>query len=120
MSTQLVTILVLLVVFLIATVLWLLSSVKADLRLYVITFLAFVALGFEHSVANMYFIPLGMILEAAAGQPVEVSGLFRNLVPVIAGNIAGGSVLVALVYYVIYRWPGAASTLAPSRKASEG
>ncbi|HWA39732.1 MAG TPA: formate/nitrite transporter family protein [Burkholderiales bacterium] len=64
---------------------------------------AFVAAGFEHSIANMYFIPLGMMLQAAAGQPVELAGLWRNLVPVIAGNIAGGSVLVALVYHVIYR-----------------
>jgi formate/nitrite transporter len=61
---------------------------------------AFVAAGFEHSVANMYFLPLGMMLQAAAVQPVEVFGLARNLVPVV-----GGSVLVALVYYVIYRWP---------------
>jgi formate transporter len=82
---------------------------------------AFVAAGFEHSVANMYFLPMGMLLQAAAGQPVEIAGLFRNLVPVIAGNIAGGSVLVALVYYVIYRRsPAAAATLAPSRSASEG
>lgn len=66
---------------------------------------AFVAAGFEHSVANMYFIPLGMMLQASAGQPVELAGLARNLLPVIAGNLAGGSVLVALVYYVIYRWP---------------
>ena len=35
----------------------------------------------------------------------NISGLWRNLVPVIAGNILGGSVLVALVYYVIYRRP---------------
>jgi len=70
---------------------------------------AFVAAGFEHSVANMYFIPLGMMLQAAAGQPVEAFGLVRNLVPVIAGNLVGGSVLVALVYYVIYRWPLRAS-----------
>jgi formate/nitrite transporter len=82
---------------------------------------AFVAAGFEHSVANMYFIPMGMMLQAAAGQPVELAGLARNLVPVIAGNLVGGSVLVALVYYVIYRWPlRTGSTLAPSRKASEG
>jgi formate transporter len=66
---------------------------------------AFVAAGFEHSIANMYFIPLGMMLQAASGAPVELAGLARNLVPVIAGNIVGGSVLVALVYYVIYRWP---------------
>jgi formate transporter len=70
----------------------------------------FVAAGFEHSVANMYFIPLGMLLQAAAGQPVELAGLFRNLVPVIAGNIAGGSILVALVYHVIYRRQPAALT----------
>jgi formate/nitrite transporter len=82
---------------------------------------AFVAAGFEHSVANMYFIPLGMLLQASAGQPVELSGIVRNLVPVIAGNIVGGSVLVALVYYVVYRWPlRTASSLAPSRRASEG
>jgi len=82
---------------------------------------AFVAAGFEHSVANMYFIPLGMMLQAAAGQPVELSGLARNLVPVIAGNLVGGGVLVGLVYYVIYRWPlRATSTLEPSRKASDG
>lgn len=82
---------------------------------------AFVAAGFEHSVANMYFLPLGMLLQAAAGQPVELAGLARNLLPVIAGNLVGGSVLVALVYYVIYRWPlRAGSTRASSRKASEG
>jgi formate/nitrite transporter len=67
---------------------------------------AFVAAGFEHSVANMYFIALALMLQAAAGEPVELLGLARNLVPVIAGNLVGGSVLVALVYYVIYRWPG--------------
>jgi len=64
---------------------------------------AFVAAGFEHSIANMYFLPLAMMLQAAAGQPVEVAGLWRNLLPVIAGNLVGGSVLVALVYYVVYR-----------------
>jgi formate/nitrite transporter FocA (FNT family) len=56
-----------------------------------------------------------MMLQASAGQPVELFGLARNLVPVIAGNIVGGSVLVALVYYTIYRWPSrTASSLAPS------
>ena len=71
---------------------------------------AFVAAGFEHSVANMYFIPLAVMIQASAGQPVEIAGLFRNLVPVIAGNIVGGSVFVALVYYVIYRWPARGHT----------
>ncbi len=66
---------------------------------------AFVAAGFEHSIANMYLIPLGMMLQADAGHAVDLMGLFHNLVPVIAGNIVGGSVLVALVYYVIYVHP---------------
>jgi formate/nitrite transporter len=64
---------------------------------------AFVAAGFEHSIANMYFLPLATMLQASLGQAPEFAWLWRNLVPVIAGNIAGGSVLVALVYYVIYR-----------------
>jgi len=82
---------------------------------------AFVAAGFEHSIANMYFFPLAQMLQAAAGQPVEFAWLWRNLVPVIAGNLVGGSVLVALVYYVIYRRvPRDTSSLEPSRKASDG
>jgi len=64
---------------------------------------AFVAAGFEHSIANMYLFPLAAMLQAAAGEPVAVAWLWTNLVPVIAGNLVGGSVLVALVYYVIYR-----------------
>ena len=63
----------------------------------------FVAAGFEHSVANMYLFPVATLLQAAAGAPVQLSWLWTNLVPVIAGNLVGGSVLVALVYYVIYR-----------------
>ena len=62
---------------------------------------AFVAAGFEHSIANMYFFPLAML----AGAPLGWTDFARNLVPVIAGNIVGGSVLVALVYYVIYLRP---------------
>lgn len=69
---------------------------------------AFVAAGFEHSIANMYFFPVAAILQAAAGEPVQIAWLWTNLVPVIAGNVVGGSVLVALVYYVIYRRPARA------------
>lgn len=69
---------------------------------------AFVAAGFEHSVANMYFLPLAMLLqtfESTGATPNTVTwvGFFSNLVPVILGNIVGGSVLVGLVYHVIYR-----------------
>ncbi len=72
---------------------------------------AFVAAGFEHSIANMYFIPIGMLL---ANEPtvvqtaavnvsnLNVVGLINNLIPVTIGNIIGGSVLVAAVYWFVY------------------
>ncbi len=77
---------------------------------------AFVAAGFEHSVANMYFIPLALIVKwfategfwTAVDMPphayagLSVMGLVRNLVPVTLGNIIGGGVLVGLVYWLIY------------------
>lgn len=59
---------------------------------------AFVAAGFEHSIANLYFFPLAMLL----GAPLGWGDLAANLLPVVAGNIVGGSVLVAGVYWVIY------------------
>jgi formate/nitrite transporter len=61
---------------------------------------AFVACGYEHCVANMYFIPLGMLL---GGQGVGLSGFVGNLLPVTLGNLAGGAGMVGLVYWVIYR-----------------
>ncbi len=76
---------------------------------------AFVAAGFEHSIANMFIIPLAMMLKAsgpplpAAYDAINAMGLIGNLVPVIAGNIIGGSVLVALVYHLIYRRPATKS-----------
>jgi len=68
---------------------------------------AFVAAGFEHSIANMYFIPMGMLLEASGHLAINTgvinwAGFFRNLVPVILGNLVGGSVFVGFVYYIIY------------------
>jgi len=66
---------------------------------------AFVAAGFEHSVANMYLIPLGILLApgvAGAGAAPDWWGFVSNLVPVTLGNIAGGSILVAAVYHLIY------------------
>lgn len=69
---------------------------------------AFVAAGFEHSIANMYVVPLAMLLQTfdnigATAHTITWAGLFSNLIPVIMGNIIGGSVLVGLVYHVIYR-----------------
>jgi formate transporter len=60
---------------------------------------AFVALGFEHSVANMYLIPVAML---AGAEGVGMDGLIGNLVPVTLGNPVGGGVFVAFVYWLIY------------------
>ena len=69
---------------------------------------AFVAAGFEHSIANMYFIPMGMLVKTfgnigTGADAISWVGFFSNLVPVILGNLIGGSVLVGLVYHIIYR-----------------
>lgn len=69
---------------------------------------AFVAAGFEHSIANMYLMPLAMLIQHAGAGPegaaaVTVGGIAANLAVVIAGNLIGGSVLVGLTYHVIYR-----------------
>lgn len=63
---------------------------------------AFVACGFEHSVANMYLIPLGIFLSEGAGAPTW-GGFLHNLLPVTLGNLVGGAGMVGLVYWVIYR-----------------
>ncbi len=73
---------------------------------------AFVAAGFEHSIANMYFIPLGFLLQTLDGvgtgaTVITGAGFLHNLVPVILGNILGGSVMVGLVYRIIYPQPAA-------------
>lgn len=61
--------------------------------------MAFVALGFEHSVANMFFIPLGIF----HGAEVTWSQfIFDNLLIVTAGNIVGGAVFVGLSYAYVY------------------
>lgn len=71
---------------------------------------AFVSAGFEHSVANLYFLPLGLLLRGrvdtagiAGIENLDAGAYVHNLVPVTLGNIVGGSALVALVYFVIYR-----------------
>jgi formate/nitrite transporter len=79
---------------------------------------AFVASGFEHSIANMYFVPMGIALRAepavlaAAGlTPAAVADLtwgnflLANLLPVTIGNVIGGGVLVGAVYWLVYLHP---------------
>jgi formate transporter len=68
---------------------------------------AFVALGFEHSVANMYLIPIAWL---AGAEAVTIGSFLANLVPVTLGNIVGGGLFVALVYWLVYLHPGAHQT----------
>ena len=74
---------------------------------------AFVAAGFEHSVANMYFIPFGLLIKDfdpafVADKAINASSLtwgsflVNNLLPVTIGNIIGGAVLVAAIYWSIF------------------
>ena len=71
---------------------------------------AFIAAGFEHCVANMYFLPLAWLLTQTGNVPanfdaslITLSGIVHNLVPVTLGNIVGGAGLVGFVYWAIYR-----------------
>lgn len=74
----------------------------------------FVAMGFEHCVANMYMIPIAMIAAADQAivatsqlspeqlQALDFGGLIGNLIPVTLGNIVGGAGFVAMAYYLVY------------------
>ena len=66
---------------------------------------AFVACGFEHCVANMFFLPMGLVLNGlgfGAAGAVTLGGVAYNLVLATLGNIVGG-LLVGLAYWFIYR-----------------
>jgi formate transporter len=71
---------------------------------------AFIAAGFEHCVANMYFLPLAWLLVQTGHAPanfdaslITLSGIVHNLVPVTLGNIVGGAGFVGAFYWTIYR-----------------
>jgi len=98
---------------------WLTYSARSTIdKIFAIIFpiTAFVAAGFEHSIANMYFIPYALFIKdfdpkfvAAVGDKVPHLDLLtwqaffiKNLIPVTIGNIIGGAVLVATVYWAIF------------------
>ncbi|MBN2335511.1 formate/nitrite transporter family protein [Candidatus Bathyarchaeota archaeon] len=68
--------------------------------------MAFVAIGLEHSVANMYFIPMGLLLKGVgleASPQLNWGGfILNNLVPVTIGNLIGGALFVGIVYWYMY------------------
>ena len=70
----------------------------------------FVAAGFEHCIANMYFLPLAWVLVQAGQVPagldvstITLSGIAHNLIPATLGNIVGGAGFVGFIYWLIYR-----------------
>jgi len=80
----------------------------------------FVAAGFEHNVANMYFVPIGLFIKDFASSafwgmigktPADYASLtwgnflIKNLLPVTIGNIIGGAVLVAAIYWLVFLRP---------------
>lgn len=105
---------------------WLTFSARSTLdKIAAIIFpiTAFVAAGFEHSVANMYFVPYALFIKmfdtgfiATVADKVPhlekltwQAFLLNNLLPVTVGNIIGGAVLVAAVYWSIFLSPGRSS-----------
>jgi len=102
---------------------WLTYSARSTIdKIFAILFpiAAFVASGFEHSIANMYFIPYALFIKNLDPHFVSAIGdkvpqlelltwpafLFQNLIPVTIGNIIGGAVLVAAAYWAIFLRPG--------------
>jgi formate transporter len=101
---------------------WLTYSARSTLDIIlaiVFPITAFVAAGFEHSIANMYFIPYALFIKDFDPEFVSAVGdkvaqldhltwqafLFNNLIPVTIGNIIGGTILVAAVYWAIFLRP---------------
>jgi formate/nitrite transporter len=68
--------------------------------------MAFVSSGLEHSIANMYFIPAGLMTAALTNTPTKVTWVnmwMSNLIPVTLGNIVGGLFFVGVIYWVAFR-----------------
>jgi formate/nitrite transporter len=88
----------------------------------------FVMSGYEHSIANMYFIPAGIFaktnatyleagnITAESLSKLNMSGLFANLIPVTLGNIIGGAIIIGLSYWYVYRYTPSHSSQATVKK----
>ena len=88
-------------------------DVPGKLMACFVPIMTFVTSGFEHNVANMYFIPTGLMIAQRTGRPVDPAlnwnaFLIDNLLPVTLGNIVGGVVFVACAYWYVH-------SLAPGR-----
>jgi len=88
------------------------KSISGKVLVIFFPIMAFVALGYEHCVANMYFIPMGLYLKgtaaasalAGAGLESLTWGRFLagNLLPVTLGNVVGGAIFVGFLYWWVY------------------
>ena len=88
--------------WLVCLAIWTAARAKGDaakLALVFVLIFAFVATGFEHSIANMSI--LGIALLHSSVETVTVGGFIYNLIPVTIGNIIGGGLFVAGVYYYL-------------------
>jgi formate/nitrite transporter len=104
--------------WLVCVAVWMAASARQTVgKIFAIFFpiMAFVTLGFEHCVANMYFIPTGILFsgvpEIAAAANINLAGLtwgnflVKNLLPATIGNIIGGVVFVGMSYWFAYVRP---------------
>ena len=75
---------------------------------------AFVAVGFENCIANLYFLPVAHLIHSwdpsfvasltTQFEPITLGGILNNIIPVTIGNLVGGIVLVSAFYWLIYLW----------------
>ena len=94
--------------FLVCIAVWMATAantVTGKIAAVFLPIMLFVLCGFEHSIANMFYIPAGMITGAINGLPAPTitDFLLNNLLPVTIGNIIGGAIIVAGGYYLAYR-----------------
>ncbi len=80
------------------------DSVGGKIAAVFLPIMLFVLCGFEHSVANMFYVPAGMFMSALGGVvgPSVAGFLVGNLIPVTLGNIIGGAIFVGGGYYLVY------------------
>ena len=75
-------------------------SVTDKILAIILPITAFVAIGLEHSIANWFFLPFALVLDREGA--VSLAGVGTNLAAVTAGNLIGGTLMVAGVYWVAY------------------
>ncbi|PFD99403.1 formate/nitrite transporter family protein [Priestia megaterium] len=88
--------------WLVCLAIWTASRTKSDAAKIMLIFwmlFAFVASGYEHSVANMTFLGLALLLPHP--DAISAAGLFHNLIPVTLGNIVGGGLFVGSIYWFV-------------------